>query len=118
MSASSAPTMPVDCLYAYRGIVTRVVDGDTVEIACDLGMRITRTVRVRIIGYDAPELFRGTVEEREAGQRWKSRLEELILGQPVYLRTEKDRTSFDRYVAHIWRADDGLFIAEAMRDEQ
>ncbi len=106
--------MPVNCLYAYRGVVTRVIDGDTLQAEIALGFHITHTIRVRITGYDAPELFRGTVEEREAGQRWKSRLEELILGQPVYLRTEKDKRSFDRYVAAIWRADDGLFIAEAM----
>ncbi|MBA2707574.1 MAG: hypothetical protein H0U59_07205 [Gemmatimonadaceae bacterium] len=88
-----------------------MIDGDTVEVAVDLGMRITRTVRVRILGFDAPELFSGTVEERADGQRWKAALEEMVLGQQVYLRTEKDRTSFDRYLAHIWRASDGLYVA-------
>jgi len=117
MSDPSASTMPVDYLYLYRGIVTRVVDGDTVEILCDLGMYIKRTIRVRIDGYDAPELFRGTTEERAAGQVWKERLEALVLNQAVLLRTEKDKKSFDRYIAAIWRAD-GLFVAEAMRDEQ
>ena len=105
---------PTDCLYAYRGLVTRVIDGDTIEVAVDLGMRITRTVRVRILGLNAPELFSGTDAERTDGQRWKLALEDMVLAQTVYLRTEKDRTSFDRYLAHIWRSSDGLFVADAL----
>ncbi len=105
---------PADCLYAYRGLVTRVIDGDTIEIAVDLGMRITRAVRVRILGYDSPELFSGTEEERVQGQRWKLELEAMVLGKAVYLRTEKDRTSFDRYLAHIWVSADGTFVADVL----
>ncbi len=105
---------PADCLYAYRGVVSRVIDGDTVQVEVSLGFHITRTVRVRILGFDAPELFSGTDAERADGQRWKAALEELVLGQQVYLRTEKDKTSFDRYLAHIWVSADGVFVADAM----
>lgn len=42
-----------------RSIVRRVVDADTIDVICDLGMDVLKRCRVRLAGVDAPE--RGTV---------------------------------------------------------
>lgn len=36
--------------------VLRVIDGDTLEVACDLGFRITYRAKVRLQGINCPEL--------------------------------------------------------------
>ena len=51
-------------LYEYRARVSRVVDGDTVDLDIDLGLRVTSRQRCRLFGLNAPEV-RGS--EREAG---------------------------------------------------
>lgn len=43
-------------LYTYRFRVSRVIDGDTVEGRLDLGCHVEQTVRLRLLGINAPEL--------------------------------------------------------------
>jgi len=57
-------------IYTYRAVVSRVIDGDTVEVVIDLGFHITSTLRVRVLGIDAPELFSG--DGRDAGLKAKN----------------------------------------------
>lgn len=98
-------------LYAYRGEVTRVIDGDTLDVLLDLGLYTSRRVRVRLLGYDAPERFSGS--QRVAGAQWRDWLITLLAahGNRVYLRTERDHTSFDRYLAHVFVAEgDGTLV--------
>ena len=58
--------------YFYRIEVRRVLDGDTIDAAFDLGFNVTNVVRVRCMGYDAPETWRpSSAKELEAGVRVK-----------------------------------------------
>jgi len=41
--------------YTYDAVITRVVDGDTVDATVDLGFKIFRKIRIRLAGIDAPE---------------------------------------------------------------
>ncbi len=110
MNASDWP------LWRYRATVTRIIDGDTVECSVDAGFRLYATKRIRILGYDAPELFSGT--DRENGAAARGYLESLIpIGTRVYLETQKDRTTFDRYLADVWVEQDGQLtsVAAAMK---
>lgn len=45
--------------FEYPVMRYRVIDGDSVEIDCDMGFSTYRTVSVRLMGIDAPE--RGTI---------------------------------------------------------
>ncbi len=100
----------------YRGVVERVVDGDTCAVLLDLGDRTYRMRRIRILGYDAPELFSGT--DREAGARAKAALEAIMpIASRVYIRTQLDRVSFDRLLGTVYVAGaDGALhdVAELM----
>ena len=43
-------------MYRYRVEVTRIVDGDTVDVDIDLGFGMTyKKQRVRLMGIDTPE---------------------------------------------------------------
>lgn len=88
-------------LYRYRATVDRVVDGDTISVSLDLGDRTYRTRRIRIIGYDAPELFSG--DRRDDGARARDALERIApVGSRIYLATQLDHTSFDRLLADVY----------------
>lgn len=78
--------------YACR--VVRVLDGDTVKLDIDLGFGIWARKIVRLLGINAPEI-RG--ETREAGEKTKRRLVELIdqADDDLHCRTFLDRA--DKY---------------------
>tara|TARA_Y100000034_G_scaffold128612_1_gene183550 strand:+ start:769 stop:1155 length:387 start_codon:yes stop_codon:yes gene_type:complete len=42
-------------MYNYRAKVTRVVDGDTIDLEVDMGLDITCHIRGRLTGVDTPE---------------------------------------------------------------
>ena len=72
-----------------RAVVSRVIDGDTVELA--------NGERVRLIGIDTPE------RDRPYFQEAKEKLTELIEGKEVVL--EKDISEQDRYgrlLRYVW----------------
>lgn len=86
-------------MYTYKGKVTRVIDGDTIEVLTDLGFHIFHTIRVRLYQVDAPELFTGS--ERDKGAKAKEHLVSLVDGKEVLIYTFKDKMSFNRYVANV-----------------
>ena len=92
--------------FEYFGVCTRVIDGDTIEVVLDLGFRIMNTIRVRLADVYAPEIFSGPTEEREKGARAKAFLSNLLLEKMVMVKTAKDTTSFNRYVATVWVANE------------
>lgn len=101
-------------LYHYRAKVARIVDGDTVEVDLDLGDRTYRTRRIRILGYDAPELFSGT--NREAGARARDALALLMpQGTSIYLATRLDSESFNRLLAWAY-VNDGSGQLQSVAD--
>ena len=61
--------------YIYKATVTKVVDGDTVDLLVDCGFNIIRKERIRFYGVDAWET-RG--EERERGLKAKEFVLNLI----------------------------------------
>jgi micrococcal nuclease len=85
-------------LYNYKATVLEVVDGDTVTVRIDMGLRTYSVHRLRLLGIDTPEL-RGPT--REAGLAAKAFVVEHLLGKDVIIHTEKD-DSFGRYLAHVY----------------
>lgn len=94
--------------------VTRVVDGDTIRV------RIQGTdERVRLIGIDTPETH-GPGGLRECfGAEATDRLAALLPeGTAVRLvRDVEARDRYDRLLAYVYRASDGLFVNLAMARE-
>jgi endonuclease YncB( thermonuclease family) len=73
--------------------VTRVVDGDTIDVR-SFGRTRRRRYRVRLLGIDSPEVF-GRVEC--GGRRASAHLRRLASGRRARLRTDPSQDTFDRY---------------------
>jgi micrococcal nuclease len=73
----------------FWGIVTRVVDGDTIHVL----LRDGPTERVRLIGIDTPEVHESDKLKRDARQSGRSKAEIQALGR---LASEFTRRHLDR----------------------
>lgn len=95
--------------YVRKGKVIKVVDGDTVRMAIDLGFNTARTENLRLWGIDSPEL-RG--ESRIEGLKAKEFLSSLLWERnDIWIQSFKT-DKYGRYVAKIWRGL--MFINETM----
>ena len=64
--------------FSYRvNKVTKVVDGDTIDVVIDLGFDIMYKSRVRLFGIDTPESRTRNLAEKALGLKAKERLKEL-----------------------------------------
>lgn len=98
----------------YRAVIERVVDGDTVHVVVSPGLDEYAYRMIRLQGSDAPELFSGPPEERERGRAARDFLAQLLpQGAKCRLATQRDRSTFGRYVASI-ELEDGTDIATAL----
>lgn len=78
-----------------RGIVERVIDGDTYHVRVLLGFHVEIVVPVRVRDVDTPEL------STERGREVRQYVVNLLLGKPVLLKSYKDRQSFARWIAEL-----------------
>jgi len=83
--------------FEYLGKVVRVIDGDTLVVNLDLGLRISTEVVVRLVGINAPELVGPT---RAAGEAAKAHAIQWLRATPtregeVFVRTIKN--PIDKY---------------------
>jgi len=100
---------------AARAEVVRVVDGDTVVVAFEGG----RTENVRLIGIDTPEKPGGHLPAECFGAE-ASALAAILLppGTPVLLTGGVEtRDVYDRLLAYVHRATDGLLVNMALARE-
>lgn len=89
--------------------VTRVVDGDTIEVS----PQIEGTSDVRLIGVDTPEVFGGV---EPCGPEASDFTTEQLEGQDVTLEFDEDRLDpYDRVLAYVWVPDlDGELFNELL----
>ena len=74
----------------YVKKVTKVVDGDTIDIDIDLGFDISFSSRVRLAGIDTPESRTSDKMEKALGLEAKSYLKNAIdSAKSVVIKTEK-----------------------------
>ena len=116
--ATAVPAGPATVAEGYpqrpgglqRGQVTKVVDGDTLDV--QLG---GEEVRLRLIGMNTPE----SVDPRRPvecyGLEASARAKELLAGQAVYLEPDPSQDERDRYgrlLRYVWLEDGRLFNLE------
>jgi micrococcal nuclease len=74
----------------YIKEVTKVVDGDTIDVVIDLGFDISFTSRVRLAGIDTPESRTKDKAEKALGLESKAYLASILKGaENIVVRTEK-----------------------------
>ena len=99
-------------MFEYFCKITRVIDGDTVDVNIDLGFDIHHLARVRMMGIDTPESRTRNLEEKALGLASKARLKELLKGKKIKIETSKEgKGKFGRVLADVIAIDkDGTEI--------
>lgn len=122
--ATQTPTIPVNSSFPPTGtptlvtpvapsqlaLVTRVIDGDTIEVTLN-----GKTYTVRYIGIDTPETVHPTLGEEPYGKEASIKNKELVEGEKV--RLEKDVSETDQYgrlLRYVY-VDDLFVNAELVR---
>ena len=111
--------------YNFRVIeITKVLDGDTIDVLIDLGFDLYKKERVRIAGVDTPEKRTRDLEEKALGidaTNWlKDKLEGAINGDDdLVIRTELvgGVGKYGRLLGWIYIGDAELSLNEQMIDE-
>ena len=94
-----------------NAVLDRVVDGDTIVVEID-GQRET----VRLIGIDTPETVKPNSPVECFGPEASAEAKRL-LPEGTAIRLERDveaRDDYDRLLAYVYRAEDGLFVNLAL----
>ena len=97
---------PTDFSYRVKK-VTKVVDGDTIDVTLDMGFDILYQQRVRLFGIDTPESRTRDKVEKVYGLKSKKFLQEQIKkAKKVSIKTYKgDETGkFGRILGELWRS--------------
>jgi micrococcal nuclease len=103
-------------MYQYKAIIQKVVDGDTLEIAIDLGLSMwVHDEKVRLYGVNTPEVYgvkKGSPEwehGNKASEFVKSVLKEK---DEIIVETIKDKKEkYGRYLAVVFIKIDPILIS-------
>lgn len=106
-------------MYEYKGRITRIIDGDTLETSLSIGFHISHLIRLRLAGVNTPEKYgvkKGSPEYL-AGVEASEFVEELLpVGSFVRVKTFKDKTGkYGRYIAEVYfQKDDQTYCLNDM----
>lgn len=104
-------------MYRYKVDVTRVVDGDTVDVDIDLGFgMVYKKQRVRMMGIDTPESRTRDLEEKFYGKASKAHLKSILAEGDVQLKSH-DKGKFGRILGELFIGDSSYSINQQMIDE-
>ena len=92
--------------FSYRiSKVTKVVDGDTIDVIMDMGFDIMYKSRVRLFGIDTPESRTRNKDEKVRGLLAKKYLQEALkAGKKLSIKTYKDNETgkFGRILGDVF----------------
>lgn len=104
-------------MFEYRCELSRVVDGDTVDLIVDLGFNVNVKERFRLLGIDAPESRTRDLEEKQLGIASTNFLKLLLKAKSMKVTTKKDKKGkYGRWIGTLYIADRYAF--EATKDWQ
>lgn len=101
----------------YVKKVSKVVDGDTIDVDIDLGFDISFTSRVRLAGIDTPESRTTDKMEKALGLEAKAYLKNAIdSAKTVVIKTEKMNSSekFGRILGWVYINGDTVSLNDMM----
>lgn len=101
-------------MYKYKVEVTRVVDGDTVDVDIDLGFGMCyKKQRVRLMGIDTPESRTRDLEEKFYGKQSKKFLSSVLEGKVVTLLSH-DKGKFGRIIGELFVEGNDMSVNQLM----
>jgi endonuclease YncB( thermonuclease family) len=94
-------------LYTYKGVVDKVVDGDTATILLDIGFGIMMKVKYRFYGIDTAE------KDTDLGKETKAFVTQKLQGKTVIIKSYKP-DKYGRYLGQIYCDGDAKSINEIL----
>lgn len=107
---------PSPAPYVYSAFVTSVYDGDTLTANLDLGMSITRKCNCRLVGLDTPEIKSKMAAEKQAAEKARDRVRELVLEKWVTVQSIEKPDKYGRLLVKIWTPE-GLCLNDVLLQE-
>ena len=90
-------------MYEYECKISRVVDGDTVDVDIDLGFGTWRcSERIRLYGVDTPECRTRDKQEKAAGLLAKEFVEDALHVGGTYKLQTREKGKFGRFLGVIF----------------
>jgi micrococcal nuclease len=105
-------------MYHYKiKKITRVVDGDTVDIDIDLGFGITISHRIRLKGINAPETKTLDLEEKNKGIQARLWLEKELSKQGEWIIETTKEDKYGRMLGTLYLTGEPVTVNEKMLNE-
>tara|TARA_B100001113_G_C20962946_1_gene558208 strand:+ start:102 stop:563 length:462 start_codon:yes stop_codon:yes gene_type:complete len=90
-------------MYEYNVKITKVVDGDTVDVDIDLGFStVLKKQRVRMVGIDTPESRTRDKVEKLFGKASKAHLQRLLKAGERISLVSHDKGKFGRILGTLY----------------
>lgn len=104
--------------------LSRVVDGDTLDVVCDMGFYVESHQRVRLLGVDTAEVYGvdHTSDEYAEGKTHSEFVVSWLADEtrdteyPMVLRTEKKTGKYGRWLGDIYSPTRETWLTEALID--
>jgi micrococcal nuclease len=104
-------------MYEYKvKEVTKVIDGDTIDVVIDLGFHISIQSRIRLAGINAPETRTSDLNEKSKGLDAKEWLKKELDGQEIVIKTSKEE-KYGRMLGYLYTKNHSFTINERMIEE-
>lgn len=105
-------------MYQYKiKKITRVIDGDTVDVDIDLGFGITLSHRVRLKGINAAETKTKDLEEKAEGIKARLWLEKELSRKGEWIIDTIKEDKYGRILSTLYLVGDPVTVNERMLNE-
>ena len=105
-------------MYQYKiKKFNRVIDGDTIDVAIDLGFHITLNQRIRLKDIDAAETRTKDLEEKAEGLRAKEWLEKELAREGEWIIDTYKEDKYGRMLGTLYLIGDPVTVNERMLNE-
>ena len=103
-------------MWEYQIRVLRIIDGDTIDAAVDLGFFTHRNIRVRLYGIDTPEVRTRDAEEKKRGFAAKAMLTKLLNDADKVIMKSHGIGKFGRCLGEIFveKGEQTINISETL----
>ena len=105
-------------MYQYKiKKITKIVDGDTVDLDIDLGFNVTISHRIRLKDIDAPETRTTNLEEKKRGLEAKVWLEEQLSREGEWIIETTKEDKYGRMLGTLYLIGEPVTVNEKMLNE-
>jgi micrococcal nuclease len=101
-------------MYQYNVKISKVVDGDTVDVDIDLGFStVLKKQRVRMMGIDTPESRTRDLVEKKFGKAAKAHLKSILDAKQITL-VSHDKGKFGRILGELFVDGETVSVNQRM----